>query len=135
MRLSEGVCFAAARDADADVFAYMPRRFRDLAADLPICMNPTEVTKTAILYNPKGLHLRPAGALAQLAARFEAEVTLTKDGLTVDGGSILDLLTLVATQGSELTVSAQGADAREAVDAIVRFIETDQTVEESSDPG
>jgi len=83
-----------------------------------------------VVNNPKGLHLRPAGALAQLTANYKANVTLTKDGLTVDASSVLDLLTLVATNGSEITVSATGEDARQAVDAIVHFISTDRTDEE-----
>ena len=83
------------------------------------------VTKTATVKNPKGLHLRPAGLLSQLAGQYQAEVTLTKDGLTVDARSVLDMLTLVATQGSEIVVAGGGDDAEQAVAAIVEFLESD----------
>ena len=83
------------------------------------------VSKPAVVNNAKGLHLRPAGLLAQLAGQYQADLTLTKDGLTVDATSILDMLTLVATQGSEIVVSGSGEDAQQAVAAIVEFIEND----------
>ena len=114
-----------------DAEARPPRTASSCSVRLLVPMNPTEVTKTAVLYNPKGLHLRPAGLLAQLAGQYSAEVTLTKDNLTVDARSILDLLTLVATEGSELIVSARGDDAKPAVDAIVQFIATDVTEEDN----
>lgn len=88
-------------------------------------MNDSTVTKTATVNNPKGLHLRPAGVLSQLAGRFESKVEVSKDSLTVDASSVLDLLTLVAEQGSELTIVARGPDAQEVVDVMVEFIETD----------
>ena len=89
-------------------------------------MSPN-ATRTAIVNNPKGLHLRPAGLLAQIAGQYQAEVTITKDGLTVDARSILDLLTLVATQGSELVITATGDDAEAAVSAVAEFILTDSS--------
>ena len=85
------------------------------------------VSRTAVVNNSKGLHLRPAGLLAQLAGEFQAEVQITKDGLTVDAASILDLLTLVATCGSQVQVSATGDDAAPAVDQLrLREAQRDQ---------
>ena len=83
------------------------------------------ITKTATVNNAKGLHLRPAGLLSQLAGQFQAELTLTKDGLTVDARSVLDMLTLVATQGSEILITGKGEDAEEAVAALAEFVESD----------
>ena len=83
------------------------------------------VTKTAVMKNAKGLHLRPAGLLSQLVAQYQADVSLTKDGLTVDACSVLDMLTLVATQGSEIVVTAEGAEADQAATAVVEFLESD----------
>lgn len=83
------------------------------------------ISKTATVNNPKGLHLRPAGLLSQLAGQFQADLTLTKDGLTVDARSVLDMLTLVATQGSEIVVTGKGDDAEEAVVALTEFLESD----------
>ena len=88
------------------------------------------VTQAAIVNNPKGLHLRPAGLLAQIAAQYQSELTLTKDGITIDARSILDMLTLVATQGSEITVVGVGEDAQQAVTSIVEFIENDTSEDE-----
>ena len=88
-------------------------------------MSDFTVTKSATVNNPKGLHLRPAGILSQLAGRFESHVEVSKDSLTVDARSVLDLLTLVAEQGSVLTIVARGSDAQEVVDMLVEFIETD----------
>ena len=87
----------------------------------------SSATRTATVHNGRGLHLRPAGLLAQLAAQYRAEVTLSKDGLTVDARSMLDMLTLVATQGSQIVIAAHGEDAEAAVAAIAEFIETDSS--------
>ena len=97
-------------------------------------MDETGYSKVAIVRNPNGLHLRPAGLLVQLAAGFQSEIHLTKDNVRVDGRSILDVITLMATQGSEVSVSASGNDAQAAVDAIVEFIESDTTEEEGGRP-
>lgn len=80
--------------------------------------------------NPKGLHMRPAGLLAQLAGQFEAQVEVANGSVRVDGRSVLDLMTLSASAGSRLTVSARGPDAQRAVDALAQFIETDVTEED-----
>lgn len=72
--------------------------------------------------NRLGLHARPAAELVKLAATFEAEVRLTKDGLQVNGKSIMGVLMLAAEQGTELVVEARGVDAREAADAIEALI-------------
>jgi phosphocarrier protein HPr len=73
--------------------------------------------------NRLGLHARPAAELVKLAATFEAEVQLTKDGLQVNGKSIMGVLMLAAEQGTELVVEARGVDAREAADAIEALIQ------------
>ena len=93
-------------------------------------MSSHTFSRIARVNNPKGLHLRPAGLLAQMAGRFQSQIELTNDGLTVNARSVLDLLTLVATAGSQLTVTARGEDAQEAVDALADFIETDTTEDE-----
>ena len=70
--------------------------------------------------------------LAQLAAGFQSRIELSKDNVQVDARSILDLLALVATEGSQMMVTAQGDDAAAAVEAIVAFIESDDTEEEET---
>ena len=70
-----------------------------------------------------GLHARPAGKLASVAGRFEAEVTLARGDEWVSGSSVLSILCLAATQGTALRVRATGVDAEQAVMEIGALIE------------
>ena len=70
-----------------------------------------------------GLHARPAGKLASVAGRFEAEVTLGRGDEWVSGTSVLSILCLAATQGTTLTVRAVGDDAEQAVMEVGALIE------------
>lgn len=77
-----------------------------------------------------GLHARPAGLLAQVAAKSPARVRIAKvvDGTAadpVDAASVLSLMTLGAGHGDEVELSADGDHAREAVDALVTLLEKD----------
>lgn len=67
--------------------------------------------------------MRPAEQLVQLASRFQAEITLVKDDLPVNGKSIMGILMLAAEYGSEMTVRAEGADEQEALKALVDLFE------------
>jgi phosphotransferase system HPr (HPr) family protein len=78
---------------------------------------------TVVLTNRMGLHARPSTQIATTATRFSADVQITKDDMTVDAKSVLELLMLAAECGSELTVAADGADAKDAVAAIVALVE------------
>lgn len=82
-------------------------------------------TERAVLTirNRLGLHARAAALLVQTASRFRSEVTVSKDGRTVNGKSIMGLMTLAAAQGSELEVTACGEDAAEALAAIRELID------------
>jgi phosphotransferase system HPr (HPr) family protein len=77
------------------------------------------------------LHARPASLLAKLASSFDAKVMIVRDSTQIDAKSILDLLTLAATQGTELQIQASGLDAEKAVQALVDLIERDFVVEEA----
>ena len=68
------------------------------------------------------LHARPAGALAVAAGRFAAAVSVTAGSRTVDAKSVLGVMGLGATSGQEVTVSADGPDAREAVAALIAIL-------------
>jgi phosphotransferase system HPr (HPr) family protein len=68
------------------------------------------------------LHARPAGALSVAAGRFAAAVSVTVDGKTVDAKSVLGVMGLGATSGQQVTVSADGPDAEEAVAALIAII-------------
>ncbi len=82
-----------------------------------------DVSKPVVISNPQGLHARPAHAFVSLAKEYQAEITLSKGSETVDGKSILELLTLAAVQGTELVVGGVGGDAEAAVAALVALIE------------
>lgn len=71
-----------------------------------------------------GLHARPASDFVQLAERYSSEIRLTKDGMRVNGKSILALLTLAASKGSVVVLEVQGEDERDAFELLKRKLET-----------
>ena len=81
------------------------------------------ITRTFEITNQLGIHARVAAKLVETASRFQSEVLLEKDGVKVDGRSILGILTLFCPYGSRLTVRTEGVDADEAMEAFVRLIE------------
>ncbi len=83
-----------------------------------------QAEKTVVLTNRMGLHARPSTQIATTASRFSADVTITKDDMTVDAKSVLELLMLAAECGSELTVQGDGDDAQAAVAAISSLVES-----------
>ncbi len=87
-------------------------------------MSETSVAQRKVkIRNRLGLHARPAAELVKLADRFQSEISLSKDVLTVNGKSIMGVLMLAAEQGSHLVIRAQGADAVQAVDALAALVE------------
>lgn len=78
--------------------------------------------RQVVLTNKMGLHARPSTQIATTASRFAADVQITKDGMVVDAKSVLELLMLAAECGSELIVSADGDDAKEAVGAVCDLV-------------
>lgn len=91
----------------------------------------TVVEKTVVINNPQGLHARPAELFARLASQFESEIKVSRDNHPVDAKSILHVLTLGAAQGTELTLTAEGADAEEALEALVRLVDSDFATDET----
>lgn len=85
-------------------------------------MEATVVEGTGKIVNPLGLHARPAAELVKLAGRFQSEIIVRRDGLDVNGKSIMGVLMLAAEVGSELTIRATGPDASEAVEALLALI-------------
>ncbi len=82
-----------------------------------------KVCKKLEIKNKLGLHARAAALLVQTVNRFSSEVRISKDGLLVNARSILGVLTLAATKGSQIVVEAAGRDAEEAIHAIERLVE------------
>ena len=81
------------------------------------------IEKTVKLKNRLGLHARAAAKLVHTAAGFESKVTLAREGDEVDGKSILGLLLLAASQGSELLVRVDGADEQAAFAALKDLVD------------
>ena len=80
-----------------------------------------EVTLT--IQNELGLHARAATQFVQTATQFEADVVVSKDFHQVNGKSILGILTLIAVKGSQITVYAEGPDAKEVCAALALLVD------------
>ncbi len=80
------------------------------------------VKRTLKIVNEKGLHARASARLAEVVEGFDAEATVSKDGMSVTGDSIMGLLMLAASRGTSITVATTGAEATalaEAIEALV----------------
>ena len=80
------------------------------------------VTRDIEIVNKLGLHARAAMKFVQTAEQFKAAITVTRGHESVDGTSILDLLMLAAGQGVTVTVTATGAEAAQAIDALCALV-------------
>lgn len=74
------------------------------------------------IINRKGLHARATAKFVQCCEKYDAEITVSKDGETVGGSSIMGILTLGAGQGSSITVTASGPQAEAALDALEALV-------------
>ncbi len=79
----------------------------------------TSAKRTVKITNPAGLHARPSAGVAQAVRRFQSKVQIRAGDQVVDAGSILELLTLGAKQGTTLVLTAKGPDAEQALNAVV----------------
>jgi phosphocarrier protein HPr len=71
-----------------------------------------------------GLHARPASSFVQIAERYSSEIRLVKDGMRVNGKSILAILTLAASKGSVVGLEVYGDDEREVFELLKHKLET-----------
>jgi len=74
------------------------------------------------IVNKRGLHARASARFVQTAEAFDAELTISRDGMTVGGQSIMGLMMLAASKGTTIEVAADGNDAEAALDAIERLV-------------
>ena len=86
----------------------------------------TEASVTVTIVSELGLHARPAVSFAEAAANFESDIVVARvdDGQSADGKSLLSMLTLLLTEGTEIRITANGDDAQAAVDELKRFVES-----------
>lgn len=78
--------------------------------------------RTVEVCNQRGLHARASAKFVKLAAQFDAEVRISKDGQTVDAQSIMGLMMLAAGPGCGLQIEAEGQDAEAAVEALAALV-------------
>ena len=83
---------------------------------------PPSVQREVEIVNRAGMHARPAAEFVKVAGRFASEIRVAKDGLEVNGKSIMGVLMLAAERGSRLLLSAHGADATDALDALADLV-------------
>ncbi len=81
------------------------------------------IERIVTIQNRAGMHTRPAAMLVKLASTFEAEFFIAKDGIKINGKSIIGVMTLAAEYGSTLRLQFEGPDAEQAADAIVDLFE------------
>ncbi len=80
------------------------------------------VTRTVEILNKRGLHARASAKFVQVVERFDADVTVTRNGETVGGTSIMGLMMLAAGPGTTIEIAARGREADAAVTALSDLI-------------
>ena len=80
--------------------------------------------RTFVIRNQYGIHARPAALFVKTAAKFDVDITVEKDGNKVSGKSIMGLMTLEASHGCKLKVTAEGPDAESALDELQALFES-----------
>ena len=97
-----------------------PRSAGHIATDTPAMDKPLQRTLT--ICNKRGLHARASARFVQTAERFDAELTVSREGMSVGGQSIMGLMMLAATKGATIDVAVTGPEAQEALEAIAELV-------------
>ena len=79
------------------------------------------IERTVKIINNAGLHTRPAATIVKLASKYKCDFYLSKDGLNINGKSIIGVMTLAAEKGSEIVLSFEGEDEAAAADEITDY--------------
>ncbi|GAQ24452.1 MULTISPECIES: HPr family phosphocarrier protein [Tepidanaerobacter] len=82
------------------------------------------IQQTVTVKNKTGLHARPAALFVQAANKFKSEIFIEKEGKKVNAKSIMGVMSLAVSQGTQITISAEGEDEKEAVEKLVELIES-----------
>ncbi|MEE9187005.1 MAG: HPr family phosphocarrier protein [Bacteroidota bacterium] len=83
------------------------------------------VEREVTIKNRAGLHTRPAANLVKTAAKFKSDFFIDKDGVQINGKSIIGVMTLAAEQGARLVLRFHGEDEEEACKTIVALFENE----------
>ena len=79
-------------------------------------------SRDVTIRNQLGLHARAAARFVHLAARYQSQIRVARDGRAMDGKSIMGILLLAAAWGTTVTISADGPDERDAVEALAALV-------------
>lgn len=82
------------------------------------------VEQDVTVENKLGIHARPAAQLVRLAAKFDSEIFLIKNGQSVNGKSIMSVIAMAAEPGSQITIRVEGPDENVALGEIVKLFES-----------
>lgn len=86
-------------------------------------MSDNAITKEFLIKNMLGLHARAAAAFVKIANRYQSDITVNKDTVSVNGKSIMGVLMLAAAKGAKIIIVAAGDDAEEAIEALGKLID------------
>ncbi|MGR0279556.1 HPr family phosphocarrier protein [Marinomonas dokdonensis] len=78
--------------------------------------------ETVTIINKLGLHARAAGKLIETTSRFSCDITIEKDGRNVDGKSIMAMMMLAASKGTQIKIKTNGEDEAEALKSVIELI-------------
>jgi phosphocarrier protein len=81
------------------------------------------IERTVKIVNKAGLHTRPAATVVKLAAKYKCEFYISRDGMNINGKSIIGVMTLAAEEGAELVLSFNGEDEEQAAKEISDYFE------------
>jgi phosphocarrier protein HPr len=81
-------------------------------------------SRAVVVSNQLGLHARAAARFVHLATRFVSQIRVARESRVMDGKSIMGILLLAAARGTTITISAEGLDEVDAVEALVRLVES-----------
>lgn len=81
------------------------------------------IEKTVKIINRAGLHTRPAATVVKMAAKYKCDFFISRDGMSINGKSIIGVMTLAAEEGAELVLTFNGEDEDKAANEIVNYFE------------
>lgn len=79
------------------------------------------IERKVTIINNAGLHTRPAATIVKLAAKYQSDFYIYKDGMSINGKSIIGVMTLAAEKGSELILTFEGGDEEAAADEVTNY--------------
>ncbi|HMQ79727.1 MAG TPA: HPr family phosphocarrier protein [Ignavibacteria bacterium] len=81
------------------------------------------IEKTVTIVNKAGMHTRPASNIVKIASKYRSDFFIIKNNYSINGKSIIGVMTLAAEQGSKLTLRFEGEDEQKAAAEVVKFFE------------